>query len=533
MGKLATRPKAAPKAAIRSNKGRKPDTLTYNAGEGFSREPKSELFLLAVTNMVSEKTFYEDAKTRDKRFVSLIRQVALEDPDWVARFVPYLRDTMNMRTASIVMAAELVHAKLTKPVGKGLIHNRTIIDSAIKRADEPAEMLGYWMSEWGKRFPQPVKRGVADALERVYSERSAIKYDGGDKALRFADIIDLVHPGTGFGWKSALYRYLLDERHGHSTLEGLELLPIIKANSAAMVMDQAAFRAAFSADFVETAGLTWEQASSKYGKLDAKFWEAMIPNMGIFALVRNLRNFDDAKINAGAVLKVHEKLTDPETIRKSRMFPLRFFSALVATKTLRYAQALEEAINVSVENVPSLSGKTLILCDLSGSMDWAISTKSEVKRLAPASIFAAALAIKAEKAELVAFSEETKVIPFRKDQSVLLLTKDLVEAIPHLGTATWQAVKKHFKDHDRVIIVTDEQSDYSGSWGLGRRDWTDKDPSGIVPETTPIFIFNVAGYRAGTMPSGKKNRYTFGGLTDAAFTAIELLERGNDQEWPF
>ena len=54
-----------------------------------------------------------------------------------------------------------------------------------------------------------------------------------------------------------------------------------------------------------------------------------------------------------------------------------------------------------------------------------------------------------------------------------------------------------------------------------------------MPETTPIYIFNVAGYRAGTMPSGRKNRYTFGGLTDAAFTAIELLEKGNDQSWPF
>jgi hypothetical protein len=511
-------------------------------GEGFSREPKSELFLLAVTNMVSEKTFYEDAKSRDKRFVSLIRQVALEDPDWVARFVPYLRDTMNMRTASIVMAAELVHAKLTRPVSSGTIHNRTIIDSAIKRADEPAEMLGYWMSEWGKNFPQPVKRGVADAVERVYNERSTIKYDGGDKAIRFGDVIDLVHPGTGFGWKSALYRYLLDSRHkreidrshfgGEQKYQGLDML---RLNRDAMALDADAFRAAFSASFVENAGLTWEQASSKYGKLDAKFWEAMIPNMGIFALVRNLRNFDDAKISPAAREAAKTKLMDPETIRKSRMFPLRFFSAMVANKTLHYHEALEEAINVSVENVPSLSGKTLILCDLSGSMDWAISGKSEVKRLAPASIFAAALAIKAEKAELVAFSEETKVIPFRKDQSVLLLTKDLVEAIPHLGTQTWQAVKKHFKDHDRVIIVTDEQSDYSGSGaaGWGRRDNRDQDPSSIVPETTPIFIFNVAGYAAGTMPSGKKNRYTFGGLTDAAFTAIELLERGNDQEWPF
>lgn len=531
MGKLATRPKAAPKAAIHSNRGRKPDTVTFNMGAGYSREPKSELFLLAVTNMVSEKTFYESGKDRDKRFTDLVRQVALEDPDWVARFVPYLRDTMNMRSASIVMAAELVHAKLTKPVPASKITNRTIIDSAIKRADEPAEMLGYWMSEWGKKLPQPVKRGVADAVERVYNERSAIKYDGGDKALRFADIVALVHPGTGFGWKSALYRYLLDERHGHSTLEGLELLPIIKANSAAMAMSDEKFRDSFGATFVEEAGLTWEQASSKYGKLDAGFWEAMIPNMGIFALVRNLRNFDDAKIGGPAEDLVRAKLTDAETIAKSRMFPLRFFQAFIATKTLTYARELETAIDLSLANVPSLPGTSLILVDISRSMDWAISAKSDVTRLAPASIFGAALAVRAEKADLVAFTNTAKEIHVRKGASVLLATKEIVDALPHEGTQTWQAVHQHFKGQDRVIIITDEQADYSGS--MGRGDWTDKDPSSIVPATTPIFTFNVAGYAAGHAPSGKKNRYAFGGLTDAGFTAIELLEKGTDQSWPF
>ena len=43
-------------------------------------------------------------------------------------------------------------------------------------------------------------------------------------------------------------------------------LPMLAANKAAMALDQAAFREAFAAEFVATAGLTWEQASSKYGK---------------------------------------------------------------------------------------------------------------------------------------------------------------------------------------------------------------------------------------------------------------------------
>jgi hypothetical protein len=66
------------------------------------------LFLLAVTNM--EETSYESAETRDSRFAQLVHQVAATDPGWLAGFAPYLRNEMQMRSASIVLAAEAVLA---------------------------------------------------------------------------------------------------------------------------------------------------------------------------------------------------------------------------------------------------------------------------------------------------------------------------------------------------------------------------------------------------------------------------------------
>lgn len=61
---------------------------TYEGGAGFTRDAKSDLYLLAVTNMVSENTFYESGEKRDNRFTSLTRTVALEDPKWVQGFFP-------------------------------------------------------------------------------------------------------------------------------------------------------------------------------------------------------------------------------------------------------------------------------------------------------------------------------------------------------------------------------------------------------------------------------------------------------------
>jgi hypothetical protein len=54
-----------------------------------------------------------------------------------------------------------------------------------------------------------------------------------------------------------------------------------------------------------------------------------------------------------------------------------------------------------------------------------------------------------------------------------------------------------------------------------------------VPARVPVYTWNVAGYRFGHGSSGAGNRHTFGGLTDGAFAAIPLLERGRDAPWPF
>jgi len=61
---------------------------THQGGAGFARDAKSELFLLAVTNMVGENTFYETAGARDTRFEELVHQVAVLDGDWMRRSCP-------------------------------------------------------------------------------------------------------------------------------------------------------------------------------------------------------------------------------------------------------------------------------------------------------------------------------------------------------------------------------------------------------------------------------------------------------------
>ena len=64
-----------------------PAGVTHEGAPGFARDPKGELFLLAVATMVGEDTFYENASARDDRYERLVARVAVDDPQWMVRFI--------------------------------------------------------------------------------------------------------------------------------------------------------------------------------------------------------------------------------------------------------------------------------------------------------------------------------------------------------------------------------------------------------------------------------------------------------------
>lgn len=513
-----------------------PDTLTAEGGAGWTRDAKSELFLLAITNMVGEDTFYESAEKRDKRFSDLARKVAKSDPDWVARFIPYLRNQMNMRSASVVMAVE---AALALSGSDKAVNLRSMIDNACARADEPAEILGYYLTRYakGKKLATSIKRGVSDAVLRLYNERNALKYDSQTNDIRMGDVIQLVHPEPTEKWQGNVFKYLLDRRYSaewpEGGYEGLSVINKTHEIDAIPVEERRAALLDGKVDF-EGTGFTWERVSGWInGPMDAAVWEKIIPHMGYMALLRNLRNFEQAQISKESVEYVRKVLTDPDAVAKSRQFPFRFVSAYNNTNSMLWKEALEEAVNLSCRNVPTFTGKTLVLGDVSGSMSGYLSAKSKVETRKVAAILAAAISYNSE-VDLVAFATTSLAIKIPKAQAVLK-TADLIEKAYYKcggGTNTFEALRKHYDPakHRRIVIVSDMQafpdgtSRYGGNAALsGNLDFV----------KCPIYNFNVAGYAATHMKVGEKGRYEFGGFNDQAFKAIELLESKKSADWPF
>ncbi|MFG2719408.1 TROVE domain-containing protein [Streptomyces sp. NPDC048416] len=499
---------------------------THEGGLGRLRDAKSELFLLAVANFVAQQTFYESGDDRDDRFATLVRRLAVEDAEWTAGLLGWLRGEGGMRTASIVGAAEYVKARLDAGAEDGPA-NRHVVASVLLRPDEPGEMLGYWTATYGRNVPKPVKRGIADAVRRLYSGKSLLKYDTASKGYRFGDILNLVHasPDPAKPWQGELFRYALDRRHHPDTARPPAGDRVLNAHRALMALPVEERRAVVLApdgsDRLAAAGLTWEAlAGWLQGPMDRAAWEAVIPSMGPMALMRNLRNFDEAGVSDEVAARVAAKLSDPEVVAASRQFPFRYLAAYQHAPSLRWAYALERALGHSLANVPALGGRTLILVDRSGSMWSPLSERSKLNRADAAAIFGTALALRAGAADLVQFGSGSAEVAYRAGESVLKILGRFGDLG---GTNTTEAVRRHYRGHDRVLIVTDEQT--TGHWSGG--------PTEQIPENVPVYTWNLAGYRAGHGPSGQANRHVFAGLTDAAFRMVPLLEAGRSATWPW
>ena len=502
-------------------------TRTHEGGAATARDTESDLFLLAATNMVGEDTFYERAADRDARFVDLVHEVTATNPAFIAGADPdagriglahYLRQNLLMRSAAVVMAAEYVAAG-----GPG---GRSVIARALQRADEPAELIGYWMANHGRNLPMPVKRGAADAVRRLYNERAALRYDGLSRQLRMADVIELTHPTPAGDRQSALFRYLLDRRHHDDAVADADVLPVLAAAAALEAVPAGERREVLrdrGAAALGEAGFSWERLSGWLpGGMDAEAREAVIPSMGVMALVRNLRNFDQAAIGEASVDAVIAKITDPVEVAKARLFPYQVWAAYKNAPSDNWKRALGRTLDLTVGNIPALDA-TLVVIDTSGSMQMPVSRRSTMSRVEVAAVMAMATAKRAADVDVVIYGQGNALMRGLDGASVLGGVDKVVRSVGSVGHATFghTAIARWYdpRRHRRAVIFTDDQQHDSGRVNLDH-----------VPL---IYTFNLAGYRPSALPAGEKGRYTLGGFTDATFTAMAVLESGRNAEWPF
>ena len=267
-----------------------------------------------------------------------------------------------------------------------------------------------------------LKRGVADAVRRLYNERAVLRYDGLSRQLRMADVIELAHPSPRDDRQSALFRYLLDRRHHDDAVADPGVLPVLAAATSLEAVSEEERRALLRAHgpaALSEAGFSWERLSGWLpGGMDAEAWEKAIPSMGVMALVRNLRNFDHVGISDSAVDSVIAKVTDAADVARARLFPYQVWAAYNNAPSDNWKRALGRTLDLTVANIPALDG-TLVVIDTSGSMQAGVSGRSKTARVEVAAVMAMATSMRAKEVDVVIYGQRNALVHGLSGMSVL------------------------------------------------------------------------------------------------------------------
>lgn len=195
---------------------------------------------------------------------------------------------------------------------------------------------------------------------------------------------------------------------------------------------------------------TWEVALSAGADKKAT-WERLISEgkLGYLALLRNLRGADQAGVDPAL-------LDDAIRARKNgahRVLPFRYVAAARAAP--QHVPALDDALRAAIGEMPPLPGRTVVLVDVSGSMDARLSAKSDLTRLDAAAALAAI--VPAEHLRVFSFSNQmVECPPYRGLAGIDAVARSQ----PHQETHLFEALSALNAQvpYDRLIVITDEQA---------------------------------------------------------------------------
>lgn len=532
----------------------KDTTINKEGGIAFKLDSLTRLYERVSACLVSEPKFYKnivdnEATTQivvggktiqtiksikvenneDSEILKDIREVAKIDPEFILKLAIHCRNELYLRSISILLLVEAANIVECKPFV------RRYSKHIIKRADELREALAYQMSRFGEPLPNSLKKGLADAFES-FDEYQFEKYSGGSGKIKFSNVLRMVHPKPKDEARKALYNYLIyPEGHPKSIKNRLKYLPILKAKEELMSckeLDKNAEKLA------KEAHATWEVFVSKFGSTEAT-WKYIAPTLPVMALIRNLRNLLDKKVPVNEFLG---KLQDKETILNSKQLPFRWFSAYKEIEgnsnpsTGKVLDALQDAMEISVQNVPRLGGITFSTADNSGSMQSPLSQRSKVMYCDVANIMQAILAHVSDDVVTSVFAEHFKVVNVSKRDGIITNMKKFKDTDVGYSTDAYKALM-HLNENkikvDRIVIFSDMQCYDSGNRYSGTAERSlvaefKKYKRNVNPNVR-LFSINLAGYGSAQFPQDDPNVALIAGWSDRVFDFIKLFESDKKQ----
>lgn len=472
---------------------------TYENGSAYRTEDE-DAWRDMLFGWFVEPSFYEGKSDKLLRFEHLTdKMIKSHGPETVANMCTFARNVLGMRSASCIVAAVLNDSAFS---GKRDFYRRYF-----RRPDDVAELLSYIDSK-GSKPSHALIRGACGYVSSL-DEYTLSKYRLQDKQWSMIDIVNVVHAKS-----DAISKLKNDD---------LKLAE------------------------------TWENTAfeAKDDCEKASMWADLVRNdkLGTMALTRNLRNIlmycKDEKYDDVFDI-IESRLKDTEAIKKSLMFPYRFYSAYQAIRSsasifpLRYRdpsnpikfsghenktiEAVKSAFCCAIENVPPYSGSTAIILDASASMSYTpISSNSTETPMSVGCVYATMLKLLNPGSELIAFASESKLIDLNiNENNVFDLCSEIERLNIGYGTNLAPAINMLSRHHERVFIISDMQA----------MDKDDKCRSALAEYRRKygdckVYSFDLGGYAKSPFDDKGDGIIHLAALNDAIFKLIEIVESGS------
>ncbi len=464
-----------------------PTTSNHAGGDAFEQSARLALTSLVLTSVLIDKA-YRSGGEELGTVADLLQQLdAKSDLEFAAKLALYARHEHGLRTITHVLAGEIALFEGSYP------WRRAFLDKIVRRPDDAVEIVAYVRTKRGEgMLPNALKRGLGAALVR-FDEYALSKYNQKGKSFGLIDLVNLCHPKA-------------PKKHP------IHLLMTGKIANA----------------------MTWEMLLSEAGaakdptKAKAAAWKKILAEdqLGYMACLMNLRNIvEQAPASLSAALAI---ITDEKLIKKSLLMPTQFISAAKAVAEINgpgvreTLAAINTAVETALDNVPKLSGRTLIALDASGSMNGRASERYTCFEIG--ALFAAVLYKANRDTDFMYFANDGKYMSFDAEQKLLPLREQLVQKRIDGGTNFHAIFQTANRAYDRIVILSDMQA-----W-MATGEWQRSTPQESLAEyrkrtasNPAIYSFDLQGLGTAQFPENRV--FALAGFTDKVFTVMGTLEK--------
>lgn len=464
-------------AKFNEKKVAKQPTETNFMGEmAFKMEDKEELVSTVMTTFLHNE-YYEKESDKVSRIQSLLKKV---DPLFAAKLAIYARNEGNLRSVT-----HLVSAEIAKYIG-GSEWGKRFYNKIVVRPDDMSEIVSAYaqINEMKqndiKKIPNAIKRGFKSALERLDAYQLD-KYKMNNRSVSMIDLIRLFHP-KGTQKNAEAFKRLVN---GES-LDDLYETKILEKQMTKAGKD--------------TKDSTIEEKNAAKAEAISEVLDN-VKGMPIMNLIRNLRNiilYAPNKVDdACAQLRIEEKILN------SRLLPFRFATAYSEIEKMTYDEskkadtditfesdiksneltkgqfdeckgkvldALEDALQYSVNNIPELEGNVAVLIDHSGSVrgdgggSSRVSAFSKTNTAMIGNLFGSMMAYRQKNVYVGLFGDRLINVPMKRDMKLLDFNEYSYREGAKCGggteTGIYDFIEKCVKENkkvDNVVVFSDCQ----------------------------------------------------------------------------